>query len=63
MKTEKNCSTCEFNAGIVCMGSGKRTDNKENTYGMPIEEAEKMFPNGCNDWGISLNAFIEENEK
>lgn len=58
MKTERNCGTCEFNAGTVCMGSGRRTDNNENTYGMPIEEAEKMFPNGCGDWGISLQAFI-----
>lgn len=63
MKTEKNCGTCEFNAGLVCMGSGKRVDNNESTYGMPIEETEKMFPDGCNDWGISLQAFIEENEK
>ena len=63
MKTEKSCSTCEFNAGTVCMGSWKRTDNNESIYGMSIEETEKMFPNGCGDWGISLQAFIEENEK
>ena len=25
-----------------------------------VEEAEKMFPNGCEDYGISLTAFIEQ---
>lgn len=60
MKTEKGCYTCEFNAGIACMGYGKRKDNGKDTYGMPIEEAEKMFPNGCSDWGISLEAFTNE---
>lgn len=46
--------TCEMNAGSVCMGSGKRIDNGENTYGMDIEETKKMFPNGCGDWEISF---------
>ena len=57
---ELNCSTCEYNTGIVCAGHGTRTDNKESTYGMPIEKAEKMFSKGCDDFGISLNAFIEQ---
>lgn len=61
-RTERCCGTCEFNAGIACMGYGKRIDNGENTYGMKIKETEKMFPNGCEDWGISLSAFIEEEE-
>lgn len=62
--TKKCCETCEFNAGIVCMGYGKRKDNKQNTYGMPIEEAKKMFPDGCSDWGISFNSYVDycENE-
>ncbi len=55
-----SCATCEFNFGNVCAGHGERTDNKEDTYGMPMEEAEAMFPNGCADWGISLDAFIEQ---
>ncbi len=63
MKTKKGCDTCEFNAGIVCMGYGKRTDDGAYTYGMPIEEAEAMFLHGCEDWGISLEAFIEEEQK
>ena len=58
---DHNCSTCEFNFGNVCAGYGKRTDNGESTYGMPMDEAEKMFPNGCEDWGISFGAFSEEN--
>lgn len=57
---EKNCSTCEFNFGTVCAGYGKRTDNNEDTYGMPMEEAEKMFPNGCEDYGISFDAFVKQ---
>ena len=61
-KTERCCGTCEFNAGVVCMGSGKRTDNGKDIYGMPIEDAMNMFPNGCEDWGISLSAFVEEEE-
>lgn len=44
------------------MGYGKRTDNGEYTYGMPIEDAIKMFPNGCEDYGISLWSFIEDEE-
>ena len=62
MKTNKSCETCEFYSQ-VCMGYGKRTDNGKYTYGMPIEEAIKRFPNGCSDWGISLGSFIDENEK
>lgn len=59
-QTEHCCATCEFNGAVVCMGYGKRIDNGELTYGMSIEEAEKMFPQGCSDWGISLGAFMDE---
>lgn len=57
---EQNCSTCEFSFGDVCAGHGVRSDNSEDTYGMPIEEADKMFPDGCDDYGSSLDAFIEQ---
>lgn len=60
---ERSCTTCEFNNYVVCMGSGRRTDNGENTYGMPIEEAMEMFPNGCEDYGISLLDFIDDEIK
>ncbi|MBQ3161192.1 MAG: hypothetical protein IJC04_03600 [Oscillospiraceae bacterium] len=60
--TEKSCYTCEFNCGTVCAGYGKRTDNGQDTYGMPIEDAIAMFPCGCEDYGISLFAFIEQEE-
>lgn len=60
--SEKNCTTCEF-YNSVCMGYGKRTDNGQFTYGMPIEEAIKMFPNGCEDYGISLRDYIDDMEK
>lgn len=60
---EENCSTCEFNFGDVCAGYGIRKDNGKETYGMPMEEASKMFPKGCGDYGISLSAFIDQEEK
>lgn len=60
---EKSCDTCEMNAGTVCMGSGKRKDNGDTTYGMPIEEAKMMFPSGCEDFGISLTAWIDQEKK
>ncbi len=59
---KKCCRTCEFNFGSVCAGYGTRTDNHELTYGMPMKEARKMFPNGCDDYGISLDAFIEQEQ-
>ena len=33
-------------------------DNGEDKYGMPIEEAMEMFPNGCDEYSISY-AFYE----
>lgn len=57
---EENSSTCEFNYGAVCAGHSIRLDNGEDTYGMPMEEAKNMFPDGCDDYGISLEAFIEQ---
>lgn len=55
-----NCENCEFNFGTVCAGYGKRTDNGKYTYGMDMELAKQMFPNGCEDFGLSLDAFIEQ---
>lgn len=57
---KKSCRTCEFNFGDVCAGHGVRTDNGQGTYGMSMENAMKMFPKGCDDYGISLDAFIEQ---
>lgn len=57
---EVNCKTCEFNFGEVCAGHSQRPDNGETTYGMPMEKAYELFPNGCEDYGISLDAFIEQ---
>lgn len=56
----RNCENCEFNFGTVCAGHGRRTDNGEHTYGMPMDLAQSMFPNGCEDFGLSLHAFIEQ---
>lgn len=56
----RNCENCEFNFGDVCAGYGRRTDNNEYTYGMSMDLAKSMFPNGCEDFGLSLDAFIEQ---
>jgi len=59
---EMSCSTCEFNFGAVCAGHGIRLDNGEDTYGMTMAEAKNMFTDGCDDYGISLEAFIEQEQ-
>jgi hypothetical protein len=59
MGTEKSCDNCEFNFG-VCGGFGKIPDDNGETYGKPVSELKKVFPNGCGDWGISLKAFIKQ---
>lgn len=56
----RNCSTCEFNFGDVCAGYGKMKDKYERTYGMSIDDTSKMFPNGCSDYGVSLDYFIKK---
>lgn len=62
-KIKPSCDSCEFNFGTVCAGYGTRTDNGEYTYGMPMDEAQKMFPKGCRDYGIALDASFIEQEK
>lgn len=37
-----------------------RKDNNKSTYGSTIDEMTFMFPEGCEGWGISLDAFIEQ---
>lgn len=59
---KKSCSSCEFNFGNVCAGNGKRKDNGESTYGMQMSKAKKMFPSGCDDWSLSMQAFTEIEE-
>ena len=59
---ETSCNNCEFNFGTVCVGHTIRKDNGKDTYGMPMEEAIEMFPKGCEDFGISLKAFIEQEQ-
>lgn len=58
--TKKDCNTCEFNFGDICAGHAKRLDNNEDIYGSSLDEMRTMFPCGCGDWGISLDAFIVE---
>ena len=61
---DKSCYTCEFNCGSVCAGSSKNPETGEDMYGCSIDEAMRLFPNGCDDWGISYTAFKDaEREK
>ena len=53
------CAHCEFNSGTQCAGHQTRLDNGEDTYGMPIAEAEAMFPKGCKDYGISMEEWCK----
>jgi hypothetical protein len=53
---KQSCDNCEFNFG-VCGGFGKMPDNNGETYGTPVSELKKMFPNGCEDWGVALKAY------
>ena len=50
---DKCCDTCELcmpvNGDFVCAGGVVLPDGR-NTYGMPIEETQKIFPNGCDDY-------------
>ncbi len=57
---EQNCSSCQFSFGNVRAGHGVGMDNGQDTYGMPMEEADKMYINGGADYGISLDSFIEQ---
>lgn len=57
------CLSCSSNMGVVCAGYGKRLDNGECKYGMPIEEAMEMFPNGCDEYDISFSAYCELEDK
>ena len=64
MKTEKCCGSCELcmpnNKGdLICAGGIDLPDGR-NTYGMSIEETEKIFPNGCEDYEISFHCFMDE---
>ena len=60
--TKKSCLTCEFNFGDVCAG-GMDLGNGKNTYGMPMDAVMKLFPHGCPAWGISIQAYLAEDEE
>lgn len=57
---QTHCLNCEFcmcgNDTLVCAG-------RDEEYGMPIDEMEKKYPNGCDCFGYSLNAYIENEKK
>ena len=54
---KKSCDTCEFQfygKNGICAG-------KE--YGKPMKEVKKIHPNGCEEWGISFEAYCKEESK
>ena len=52
----KCCATCVFcmvgNDEIVCAG---RTDE----YGFPIDKMKKIYPNGCEEYEVSIHDYID----
>lgn len=64
MNLEKCCNTCEFcmigddNKTLVCAGHNDAFGNGKDTYGMPVKETKKLFPNGCCDYEISFMHFM-----
>ena len=57
---EENYFNCKYNFGNVCARHSTRKDNGKDIYGKPMEEVIVMFPEGCEDFGISLDAFIKQ---
>lgn len=57
-KVRKCCDTCELNNGMVCTKYGKRSCFGDYTYGIPIDETKKMFPDGCEEWEISVREYL-----
>lgn len=53
---EKHCFNCEFCMCGVCAG-------RSEEYGTPIKEIINKFPNGCEEFKYSLDAFIENEKK
>lgn len=63
MKAKKCCDTCEFKFygdDGICAGHGTIENSTKDTYGMKIKETKELFPNGCDNWGISFEAFCKE---
>jgi len=58
-----SCETCQYNFDDICVGYGERTDNEELTFGMPMDLAKEMFPDGCECYSISSTAYNKEREK
>ena len=59
-KDDDSCDKCQFNLGDICAGFGERRDNGELTFGMGMEQAKAMFPNGCEEYKISFGASEEK---
>ena len=64
MKIERCCGTCEMcmpndKGDLVCAGGMQLPDGRF-LYGMSIEEKEKLFPNGCDDYEIGFCAYMDE---
>lgn len=57
---QTHCLNCEFcmpsNDTLVCTG-------RDEEYGMLIDEMVKKYPNGCDCFSYSLNAYIENEKK
>ena len=63
LSDKETCATCQYNLGDICAGFGERSDNGELTFGMPIEETKAMFPQGCEEYTVSAEAYQDQSGK
>lgn len=59
---DRECFTCEMNMGGICAGHVTRPDNGEDTYGITVDETSALFPDGCDDWEPSIEAFVNSSQ-
>lgn len=52
---QKHCMNCEF-----CMANGEKTvcAGRNDLYGEDINKVIERYPNGCEEFEYTLNAFI-----
>ncbi len=60
---KQNCFSCIFNLGDFCAGYGIRTDNRNDTFGSPMEEMYEMFPDGCDHYKICLETHMKRKKQ
>lgn len=57
---KRTCATCEFNFGNVCVGYGIQKDTQKRDVQYVDRGKRKMFPTGCDDYGICLEDIKDQ---